>query len=56
MDYTGKDNIEVEGHIGTWYTIDTTTIKNKQFFLLEHEEYGDETSSLIIDTDGTLIL
>ena len=56
MDYTGKDNIEVEGHIGTWYTIDTTTIKDKQFFLLEHEEYGDETSALIIDAEGKLIL
>ena len=52
-----SDNIEVEGHIGTWYVIDTMiTPKGEKLFLLEHEEYGDETACVIVDENGNLIM
>ena len=56
MDYKNKSNIEVDSHTGTWHTIEDTMIDNKQYFLLEHDEYGDEAASIIIDTNGKLII
>ena len=50
------DGIEIQGWIGTWYTIDTQVTDHTLYFLLEHEEYGDETEHLIIDHTGELIL
>lgn len=50
------DGIEIQGWIGTWYTIDTQVTDHTLYLLLEHEEYGDETEHLIIDHTGDLIL
>ena len=50
------DGIEVEEHYGSWYTIDDIAIDDVVYFLCEHEEYGDETSNIIIDHEGNLIL
>lgn len=61
--------VKVEGHVGTWHTIDSgvfvltpdtddgrpLTIR-KRLFLMEHEEYGDEAACVIVDEDGTLVL
>ena len=52
----GSSNIEVEGHIGTWYVIDTDKINDTAYFLLEHEEHGDEAACVIVDSDGKLVL
>lgn len=49
-------NIEVDGHIGTWYVIDTDKINDTAYFLLEHEEHGDEAACVIVDSDGKLVL
>lgn len=49
-------HIEVAGHVGTWYVIDTTNIDGKDYFLLEHEEYGDETSNVIMNAQSELII
>lgn len=49
-------NIEVDGHIGTWYVIDTEVIDSTKYFLLEHEEHGDGAACVIVDSDGKLIL
>lgn len=51
-----SDNIRVEGHSGTWYVIGSETINDKNLFLLESEQYGDEAASLIVDEAGNLIL
>ncbi len=51
-----SDNIKVPGHVGTWYVIDKANYNGQDLFLLEHEEYGDETAGLIIDSKGNLIL
>lgn len=52
----GSSNIEVEGHIGTWYVIDTEVIDGTKYFLLEYEEHGDEAACVIVDGDGKLVL
>src|SRR5699024_3586237 len=49
-------NIEVDGHIGTWYVIDTDMMENTKYFLLEHEEHGDSAACVIVDGDGKLVL
>lgn len=51
-----SSNIEVEGHIGTWYVIDNEVIGGTKYFLLEHEEHGDEAACVIVDSDGKLVL
>lgn len=63
-----SDHIKVEGHIGTWYVIDSGVFELTQdeagrpvtiratCFLLEHEEYGDEAANVIVDQDGNLLL
>lgn len=48
-------NITVEGHIGTWYAIDETEVNGEKFFLLEHEEYGDEAACIAVNEQGKLV-
>lgn len=50
------EGIIVQSHIGTWYSIDHAVYGNNIYFLLEHQEYGDETSNIIIDIEGNVIL
>ena len=49
------ENIKVEGFVGTWYVIDTKTYFGTTLYLLEHEKYGDDTSSIIIDENYNVI-
>lgn len=51
-----KENIKIEGHIGTWYVIDETEWKGKRVFLLEHETFGDEAACLIVNEKLEIIL
>lgn len=48
--------LAVAGHIGTWHVIDEATVEDKAFFLLEHDTYGDEAASIIVDAKGKLVL
>lgn len=48
-------NITVEGHVGTWYAIDETEVGGEKFFLLEHEEYGDEAACVAVNEQGKLV-
>ena len=48
-------NITVEGYIGTWYAIDETEVGGEKFFLLEHEEYGDEAACVAVNEQGKLV-
>lgn len=50
------EGIRVESHIGTWYSINHKVYDGEIYFLLEHEEYGDETANIIIDIDGYVVL
>jgi DNA-binding cell septation regulator SpoVG len=51
-----SDSIRIEGHRGTWYVIDVAERSGKNIYLLEHEEYGDEAFSVIVDSKGRIIL
>lgn len=48
------DHISVKQHFGTWYPIDSIEIDGKTYFLLEHEEYGDEAANIIVNEKGVL--
>ena len=51
-----KENIKVNGHIGTWYVIDTCYHMGKKVFELEHEEFGGDAPHIIIDENKNIIL
>ena len=50
-----SDQIAVEGHVGTWYAIDEAEVGGEKFFLLEHEEYGDEAACVAVNEQGKLV-
>ena len=52
MDTSG---LAVDGHFGTWHSIDTKQIGGKDFYVMEHDEYGDEAASIIVDATGKLV-
>ena len=41
------DTISVPGYTGTYYCIDSKTIGDTVYYLLEHEQFGDEAPCLI---------
>lgn len=51
-----EDSIKIPDYIGTWYVIDKEVIDGKKLYLLEHEDYGDETAGLIIDENYNVVL
>ena len=44
----------VDGHIGTWHTIDHKEIDGHTFWLMEHDTFGDDASCIIVDERGEL--
>ncbi len=46
---------EVVGKKGKWKTVDTLIIDGKQYYLLEHQEYGSQVSGVILDSYGKII-
>ena len=51
-----SDSLIIDGYEGTWYVVDTETVDGKEIFLLENEEYGDETFGIIIDRDRNILI
>ena len=51
-----SDKLKIEGHRGTWYVLDETLFDKHSVFLLEHEEFGEEAPSLIVDENGKILL
>ena len=51
-----SDALIIDGYEGTWYVVDTETVDGKDLFLLENEEYGDETFGIIIDKDRNVLV
>lgn len=45
---TKKTPIKVEGRYGTWGVVDAYLTGNGLYALLESEQYGDETASLLV--------
>ncbi len=51
-----SDELVIDGYEGTWYVVDTESVDGKEIFLLENEEYGDETFGIIIDKDRNVLV
>lgn len=52
MDTTG---LAVDGHFGTWHTIDTQRIGGQDFYLMEHDEFTSEVAAVIVDGTGKVV-
>lgn len=46
--------LAVDGHFGTWYSIDSQHICNGDYFLMKHNEFGDDTVNIIVNSKGKL--
>lgn len=53
METTG---FHLEGKKGTWLAFDSMVIDGKEFFLMEHEQYGKEASWIVVDKTGKLVV
>ncbi len=47
-----KQNVKIDGYVGKWSAIDN--YKN-EYFIMEHNYYGDETCYLVIDKNNKVI-
>ena len=56
LHYSEIENQKIKGHIGTWYGINQCEYRDKTYYLLEHETYGDEAAHLIVDEDMNVIV
>lgn len=52
MDTTG---LAVDGHFGTWHTVDTQKIGGQDFYLMEHDEFTSEVAAVIVDETGKVV-
>lgn len=49
-------DFHVEGKNGSWLAIDSIIIDGREFFLMEHEEYGVDGTYIVLDEAGELIV
>lgn len=49
-------DFHLEGKKGSWRTIDSVIVNGEEFFLMEHEKYGEEAAWVVVDADGKLIM
>lgn len=49
------DKLSVEGHFGTWHTIDSADFYGRKIFLMEHDFYGDDAAGIAVTEDGELV-
>ncbi|MGN8963376.1 DUF5688 family protein [Bariatricus sp. HCP28S3_D3] len=47
--------LHVEGHDGTWHTIEQKEILGHDFFLMEHDEFGSDVANVVVDNSGKLV-
>ena len=52
IDTTG---LAVDGHFGTWHTVDTKKIDGQDFYLMEHDEFSSEVAAVIVDGTGKVV-
>ena len=46
---------EVDGHAGTWHTVDEREYAGEKFFFMEHDEYGSDVAGIIVSEHGQLV-
>ena len=47
MDIT--KGITLKNHVGSWYVLDSKIYNGIMLYLLEHEQYGEDAFSVIVD-------
>ncbi|XBX04478.1 YodL domain-containing protein [Enterocloster clostridioformis] len=47
--------LEVEGHSGTWHTVEAREIMNEMFYRMEHDTYGDSVAGILVNAEGELV-
>lgn len=50
------NKIKIKGYTNTWSSIDTILIDNEYYYLMENDEYGDETCYLVITQNQNIII
>lgn len=50
------NKIKIKGYTNTWSSIDTILIDNEYYYLMENDEYGDETCYLVITQSQNIII
>ncbi len=45
----------VDGHDGTWHSIEELTVQGNTYYLMESETYGQDANMIIVDRAGELI-
>lgn len=48
-------DFHLEGKKGTWLAFDSIIMDGKEFFLMEHEQYGRNAEWLVVDENGKLV-
>ena len=48
-------NFHIEGKEGSWLVLDTLIIDGREFFLMEHMEYGRNAAYVILDAEGKIV-
>ncbi|MHA3226107.1 hypothetical protein ACV7JQ_09215 [Globicatella sulfidifaciens] len=51
-----KTGLKINGHIGTWYVVDTHIFRGEQCYELEHEEFGSDAAHIIVDPEGNVLV
>ena len=53
-----KDTVgyEIEGKDGSWEVIDYLLVEGKNYFLMEHEQYGKDVAYVVLNQDGKVIV
>lgn len=47
--------LAVEGHFGTWHTVEAQEIQGEMLYLMEHDEYGNLVAGIIVNANGELV-
>lgn len=49
-------DFHIEGREGSWLAYDSIIIDGKEFFLMEHTDYGKEAANVVLDEDGNVVV
>lgn len=50
------ENYQIDGKNGNWMATDTIIIDGEQFYLMEHQKYGNQAQGVILDAYGKMIV
>ena len=50
------ENYQIDGKNGNWMATDTIIIDGEQFYLMEHQKYGNQAQGVILDAYGKMII